>query len=163
MDLAVALKVVHALLGAWLIAALVGRWVTLTQAGRSRDIAAVHTLLGLSDRFERMVIQVPTFVLLLGIATAVAQGRPFLGPFQGAGFDWLFVSLIAFLSIIPVIVLVFLPRGRVFAAALEEATTAGQVTDRLTAAFHDRVVLAAHAYELGAILAVFVLMITKPF
>jgi uncharacterized membrane protein len=160
---AVLLKVTHAVLGVWIIAALVGRWVTLGQAGRSTDIAAVQTLLGLSDRFERMVIRLPGIVLVLGIGTAIVQGRAFLGPLQGAPVDWLFVSVLLYLSILPVIVLVFLPRGRVFAAALEEATAQGKVTDRLTAGFHDPVVFAAHAYEIGAIVAVFILMITKPF
>jgi uncharacterized membrane protein len=97
------------------------------------------------------------------VATAIAQGRPFLGPLQGAPVDWLFVSIVIYLSIIPVIPLVFLPRGKVFAVALAEATAAGRVTEALTAGFRDRVVLAAHIYEIAAIVVVFVLMITKPF
>ena len=160
---AVLLKVTHAVIGVWIIGALLGRWVTLGQAGRTSDITAVHTLLGLSDRFEWMVIRLPTLVLVLGIGTAIAQGRAFLGPLQGASVDWLFASLLLYLSVIPVIPLVFLPRGRVFAAALEEATAEGRVTDRLTAAFHDPVVFAGHVYEIAAIVGVFVLMITKPF
>ena len=163
MDLGTILKVAHAVLGVWILAGLVGRWVTLGQASRSGDIAAVHTLLGLSARFERIVVQVPTLVLPLGVGTAIAQGRPFLGPLQGAPVDWLFVSLVIYLSIIPVIPLVFLPRGKVFAAALAEATAAGVVTPELSAAFRDQVVFAAHVYELAVIVAVFVLMITKPF
>ena len=163
MDLGTILKVVHAVLGVWIIAGLVGRWVTLGQAARSTDIAAVHTLLGLSARFESMVIRIPPVVLVLGVGTAIAQGRPFLGPLQGAPIDWLFVSIVIYLSILPVIPLVFLPRGKVFAASLAEATAAGHVTPALTDGFRDRVVLAAHLYELAAIVAVFVLMITKPF
>lgn len=163
MDPGTILKVVHAVLGVWVIAGLVGRWVTLGQAARSSDIAAVHTLLRLSDRFEWIVVRMPPVVLLLGVATAIAQGRPFLGPLQGAAVDWLFVSIAIYLSIIPVIPLVFLPRGKVFAAALAEATAAGVVTPGLTAAFRDPVVFAAHVYELAVIVGVFVLMITKPF
>ena len=163
MDLGTILKVAHAVLGVWIIAGLVGRWVTLGQAARSSDIVAVHTLLRLSDRFEWIVVRMPPFVLLIGVATAIVQGRPFLGPLQGAGVDWLLVSIVIYLSIIPVIPLVFLPRGRVFAAALAEATDAGVVTPALTAAFRDPVVFAAHVYELAVIVGVFVLMITKPF
>ena len=163
MDLGTILKVVHAVLGVWIIAGLVGRWVTLGQAARSSDIAAVQTLLGLSARFESMVIRIPPVVLLLGVATAIAQGRPFLGPLQGAPIDWLFVSIVIYLSILPVIPLVFLPRGKAFAASLADATAAGHVTQALTAGFRDRVVVAAHVYELAAIVVVFVLMITKPF
>jgi hypothetical protein len=157
------LKVVHAVLGVWIIAGLVGRWVTLGQAARSDDIAAVHTLLRLSDRFEWIVVRMPPVVLVLGVATAIAQSRPFLGPLQGAPVDWLFVSILIYLSIIPVIPLVFLPRGKVFAASLAEATAAGVVTPGLSAAFRDPVVFAAHVYELAVIVGVFVLMITKPF
>ena len=146
---AVLLKVAHAVLGVWIIAALVGRWITLGQAGRSTDVSAVHTLLGLSDRFERMVIRLPPIVLVLGIGTAIAQARPFLGPLQGASVDWLFAALLLYLSVIPAIPLIFLPKGRVFAAALAEATAQGRVTERLTAAFHDRTVFAAHVYEVG--------------
>ncbi len=157
------LKVAHAVLGIWIIAALVGRWVTLGQAARSRDLAAVHTLLGLSDRFEWMVIRIPPIVLILGIGTAIAQGRPFLGPLQGGSVDWLLVSLVLYLSIIPLIPVIFLPRGRLFGAALAEADALGSVTPALTAAFGDRVVRVAHVYEFAAIIGVFVLMITKPF
>ena len=163
MDLGTILKVAHAVLGMWIVAGLVGRWVTLGQAARSTDIADVQTLLGLSARFESMVVKIPPIVLLLGVATAVAQGRPFLGPLQGAPVDWLFVSIVIYLSIIPVIPLVFLPRGKVFAATLADATAAGHVTQALTDGFRDRVVLVAHIYELGAMVVVFVLMITKPF
>ncbi len=163
MDLGVGLKVVHAVLGVWIIAALVGRWVTLAQAARSTDIASVHTLLGLSDRFEWLVIRIPPIVLVLGIATAIVQGRPFLGPIQGASVDWLFASLVIYLSVIPLIPLIFLPRGRVFAVTLAEATEEGRVTEALTRAFRDPVVLAAHVYEIAVMVVVFILMITKPF
>ena len=134
MDLGVVLKVAHAVLGVWIIAALVGRWITLNQAARSDDLAAVHTLLRLSDRFESMVIRIPPIVLVLGIGTAIAQGRAFLGPIQGASVDWLFVALVVYLSILPLIPLVFLPRGRVFAVALAEADAQGRVTEALTEA-----------------------------
>ena len=163
MDLSVGLKVVHALTGIWLVAGLAGRYMTLAQAARAKSIADVHALLALSDRFERIVVRVPPLVLLLGIATAIVQGRPFLGPLQGAGINWLFVSLVVFLSIIPLIPLVFIPRGRLFGAALDEASRRGEVTAELTQQFRDPVVMAAHVYELVAILIVVVLMIAKPF
>lgn len=157
------LKVVHALAGVWLTAALIGRWVTLGQAARADDVAGLHGVLRVSARFERGVILSSMAVLLLGIGTAIAQGRPFLGPLQGAPVDWLFVSLLVYLSIAPLVPLIFLPRARVFAAALDEASARGAVTDRLRAALRDRVVFVAHVYELAAVLVVFVLMITKPF
>jgi hypothetical protein len=43
----------------------------------------------------------------------------------GTNLDWLFVSLVLYLSVIPPVPLVFLPRGRVFEQALVEAEAAG--------------------------------------
>jgi hypothetical protein len=157
------LKLTHAIFGVWFLAALFGRWVTLAVAARATDVRAIPPMLTVSSRFEQMVRTVPLAVLALGIATAISQGRPFLGPLQGAPVDWLFASLLIFLSPLPLVPLVFLPRGRIFESALEEATQAGQITPGLNAAFRDRVVLAGHAYELGAMLVVLALMIAKPF
>ena len=157
------LKVVHALVGIWFVAGLIGRWMTLAQAARATDVGSLRTMLGLSARFERIVVVGSTIVLILGIATAIAQGRPFLGPLQGARIDWLFVALLLYLSILPLIPLVFIPRGRRFEAALHDATARGEITDALRAAFADPITRAAHVYELGAVLLVLVLMIGKPF
>jgi hypothetical protein len=162
-DLGLVLKVIHALLGALFMAGLIGRWVALAAAERSEVLPDTRAMLRVSARFERIVIVSSTLVLLLGVATAIAQGRPFLGPFQGAGLDWLFVSLVLYLSALPLVPLVFLPRGRVFDAALEAAGTDGTVTPAVRAAFADPLVRAAHAYELGMTLVVFVLMVAKPF
>ena len=157
------LKIAHSLLGVWFIAALVGRWVAIGAASRATEVKALRGMLTVSSRFERQVRIVPTFVLILGIATAVAQGRPFLGPLQGAPVDWLFASLVLFLSPLPLIPLVFLPRGKVFEAALNDAEEKGVITEQLSVAFRDPVVFAAHLYELGVVLVVLVLMIAKPF
>ncbi|MEZ0240083.1 MAG: DUF2269 family protein [Chloroflexota bacterium] len=162
-DLSDVLKVIHALVGIGLISGLSGRWITLTAARRATDLPAVRTLLALSDRFERMAISSSILVLVLGIATALAKGEPFLGPLQGAGINWLFAALVIYLSVIPLVPLVFLPRGRTFDAALQDAISADRVTPGLTAAFRDPVVLAAHTYEFGAITLVLILMIAKPF
>jgi hypothetical protein len=149
--------------GVAFLSGLIGRWYTLGAAARAQDLASLHALLGLSSRFERIVIIGSQFVLVAGIGTAIAQGRPFLGPLQGGRIDWLFVSLVLFISIIPMIPTIFLPKGRVFAAALDEANAAGTITNRLGMAFHDRTVFIAHVYELTVVLVVFGLMVAKPF
>jgi hypothetical protein len=157
------LKVIHALLGVLFIAGLVGRWITLGAAARASVMRDVRTLLDLSSRFERIVIVTSSLVLVFGVATAIAQGRPFLGPIQGAPVDWLFVSLVLYLSAIPLVPLVFLPRGRLFGAELDAATEKDEVTFGLRTAFADPVVRAAHIYELVVVGTVLVLMIWKPF
>ena len=157
------LKLVHSLIGVLFIAGLIGRWVTLGYASRMTDLPSLTQVLAVSARFERIVIGTSLFVLLFGLITAVAQDRPFLGPIQGAPIDWLFVSLVLYLSVTFLVPFVFLPRRRHFDAALEEAGRQGEVTDRLRVAFRDPVLFAARAYELGAMVVVLVLMIAKPF
>jgi hypothetical protein len=157
------LALVHALVAIVFVAGLIGRWVTLGAAERAMDLGSIRTLTAVSAPFERMVIIGSLLVFVLGILTAIAQGRPFLGPIQGAPVDWLFVSLVLFLTIIPLVPLVFIPKGRVFDAALEEASLAGRVTPALHAAFRDPVTRAAHVYELAAVTVVLGLMLAKPF
>ena len=153
----------HALVAIVFVAGLIGRWVTLAAAARATDLAAVRALTGASTPFERMVTIGSLVLLVLGIAAAIAVGRPFLGPLQGATVDWLFVSLVLYLSIVPLVPLVFVPKGTIFAAALEAAEARGVYTPELRAAFHDPLTRAAHVYELAAVTVVLVLMLTKPF
>ena len=153
----------HAVVGALFLGGLVGRWIVLGLAERADTMASMQTLTRAARPFERIVIWGSILVLLLGVAAAVAQGRAVLGPLQGAPVDWLFVSLVLYLSVLPLVPLVFLPRGRVFDAAMEDAVTRGEVTGGLVRAWRDPIVRAAHVYELGAVTVVFLLMVSKPF
>jgi hypothetical protein len=153
----------HALTGAIFLGALVGRWIVLGLAARAETLASMQTLTRAARPFERLVIWTSALVLVLGVAAAVLQGRPFLGPLQGAGVDWLFVSLVLFLSVLPLVRLVFLPRGRVFDTAMADAVARGELTGELARAWRDPVVRAAHLYELGVVTLVFLLMVLKPF
>ena len=114
--------------------------------------------------FETLVIVGSMVVFVLGVLTAYTRGPAAArARSSGAPVTWLFVSLVLYLSVLPLVPLVFLPRGRVFEAALEEAEAAGVVTEPLRAAWSDPVVRAAHVYELGAVTVVLVLMLAKPF
>ena len=157
------LALTHALAGVTFIAGLIGRWIVLGLAERATDLTSMRTLSAGAAPFERLVIVGSLVVLVLGVATAIARGIPFLGPLQGQRVDWLFVSLVLFLSVVPLVPLVFLPRGKVFDGAMAEADARGEVTPALRAAWRDPVVRAAHVYELGAVTVVLVLMLTKPF
>ena len=131
------LAVLHALAGIGFIVGLFGRWMVLAAAERATTPSSMRLLARAAAPFETLVIAGSLVVFILGILTAWAEGLPLLGPFVGAGTNWLFVSLVLFLSVLPLVPLVFLPRGRVFEAALEEAEAAGVVTDRLRAAWSD--------------------------
>lgn len=158
-----ALVATHALLGAVFLGGLIGRWIVLGMAERADTLARMQTLTRAAQPFERIVIVGSQAVVVLGIISAIAQGRPFLGPIQGAPIDWLFVSVVLVFTVPVIVPLVFLPRGRVFAAAMADATARDEVTSELVTAWRDPVVRAAHVYELVIISLVFVLMVAKPF
>ena len=138
---------------------LVGRGVTLRAAARVADIHAVDALGRLAGQFERMV-RIPSLVVLrLGLWAVWRAGWPILGFLQGRAGG----LPDPYLSLVPLIGWVFLPRGRRFEEAPRGALVQGCVTSALTEAFADPVVAAAHAWELIAIGLIIVLMVTKPF
>ena len=153
----------HALIAILFVAGLVGRWVVLGAAARATELPAMRTLTAAAGPFERIVIVGSILVMVFGLVAAFLQGRSVLGPLTGGSVDWLFVSVVLYLSIIPLVPLVFLPRGRVFEAALTEAESRGEVTPALRTAWADPVVRTAHVYELGAVTIVLILMLSKPF
>ncbi len=157
-------KTTHIFLAIWFVSGLIGRWVALHEAACCREIITTYSLVQIAGVFERwMVIPGAAAVLLLGILTGIAEGWPVLGFIQGGRAQWLLVSLLLFMSITVLVYTVFLPKGKIFERALQEALSQGQVTNRLNAAFRDRAVRAAHLYELAAVAAIIFLMITKPF
>jgi hypothetical protein len=164
MSLAIFLKLLHVLTAFWLVSGLVGRGLTLAQAERTTDIPRMRSLLTLGERFERlMVIPASIAVLLFGLLTAWVQGAPLLGFLHGARSNWLLLSLLLYLSTILLVPFIFIPKGKVFGAALEVASAQGGVTAGLRAAFADPAVRAAHIYEFAAITIVLILMVTRPF
>jgi uncharacterized membrane protein len=150
----------HVLIAFWFVAGLIGRDVTLAKARGTEDAHVVLELAELAGRFERMSVRPGSFaVLVLGLLAAWARHRPLAGPGSG----WLLVSLILFLSNIPLIPLVFLPRGRTFERELLAAQAGGVVTPGLSAALRDGAVQIARTYELVTLVAIVALMVAKPF
>jgi hypothetical protein len=90
--------------------------------------------------------------LLFGLLTAWTLGIPLLGFLQGAQSNWLLGSLLLYLGTILLVPFIFIPRVKLFAAALEEASAQGTVTNGLQAAFADPAARAAHIYEFAAII-----------
>lgn len=164
-----------ALLGQWfvllhivssfaLIAGLVGREFTRAYARRQEKIEIFAQLLGLSSWFEdKLVIPSSTAVLVFGLVAAWAHGWPLLGILQGSPMNWLFVSLLLYLTLIPVIIVIFVPRGKIFEQKLAAAQAQNAITPELRASMEDPVVRAAHIYEAAAIVVVIYLMVMKPF
>jgi hypothetical protein len=158
------MKAVHILTVLWLVGGVVGRDICHRGAARTDDLHALRTLIGLGSVFERTMVRPATFVVLVtGLLAAWRLGWPILGVLQGASINWVLTALLIYLSMIPIIIFVFLPRGRVFRQALQEASAQGIVTPGLRAALADPAVRAARRYELFTVVALVLLMVFKPF
>jgi uncharacterized membrane protein len=148
----------HVATAFWLVAGMAGRDVSFTRAARATDITSVQALAGAVGVFDRF------FVIPASIAVLVAGLIAMVATHLSLGEEtWLLVALILFVTIIPLVPLVFVPRRKVFEAALAGSVAAGEITPALRAAFADRAVAGARWYERIVVAVIIVLMVTKPF
>jgi hypothetical protein len=155
------LTFLHVVVAFAFVAGLIGRNFTHRHAVRSSNLSTVSNLMDLAGRFEQWLIVPGSFVLLFGgLLTMWAEHLPF---FEHGGY-WLVTSLVVFVGLFAVLVpFVFIPRGRIFGAAMEDARKRGVVTPELSAALRDKAVAAARAAELLAVGFVLSMMVLKPF
>jgi uncharacterized membrane protein len=165
MSLYVFMKLLHVLAAFWMISGVVGRGLTYWQARKSTDVHAIHTLLQVSEFFERYaVIPVSMAVLGFGLVITWIQKWPLFGFLQGSPSNWLLVSFILFIGISAVIgPLGLVARRKERERALKEALAQETITLRLLAALNDKVVIRFRAAELIIMVIIIVLMVTKPF
>ncbi len=154
------LVLLHVAAAFWFVAGLLGRGITIARARSATDVALMSHLMDLAGRFERqMVIPGSMVVVLLGLLAAWVGDVPF----TGTGNWWLLASLLLFVFIGLLVPTVFLPRGRVFERAFEEAKAKGEITPELRTALDDPAVRNARWLELIVVALVLTLMVTKPF
>lgn len=165
MDLSLIMKLLHVLSAFWFISGVIARNLTYWRATRATNVQVAHSLLQVSEFFERRaVIPGGSIVLLFGLLTAWQQGRPIFGFLEGASSNWLLVSLILYLGGTLVIVpLRMIQRRKKRAEAAEKAMALGIVTPELTAALNDKVVIRFRIVELIVLVLIIVLMVIKPF
>lgn len=147
-----------------MIAGLIGRELTRRQARNSDAIETLVALMNASGRFENLlVIPGSMAMLVFGVVVAILGGWPLFGFLQGAQSNWLLVSIVLTLAMFPLVSFVFLPRGKVYEAALKGAVSTGHVTRALTTAFDDSAVRTGHIVEGALVAVVLFLMVAKPF
>lgn len=158
------LKLIHIFTAIWMITGMVARNITLSRAASSSNLDTVRALMPVVAIFHRrFVIPGSEAVFVAGILTALAEGWPILGFLQGGASNWVLVSLLLYLTTIPLVIFVFVPRGKRFDAAYQDAIAKNTVTPELAAAFHDPAVWGARNYEVAIIAIIVALMVLKPF
>lgn len=165
MNLYILMKLFHVLAAFWMMSGVVGRGFTFWQAGKARDVQAVHALLQISEFFERYaVIPVSIAVLVFGLIVTWMQKWPLFGFLQGSPKNWLLVSFILFLGISAFIgPLGLIARRKERTRAVEEALAQDTITLRLMAALRDQVVIRFRAVEMIILVIIIILMVAKPF
>ena len=155
---------VHVMAAFMMVAGMVGREITRREVRKSSDLRILLEMSALAGRFDTMLVRTgSTVVIIVGIILAVMGGWPIFGFLQGGATNWLLVTILLVLSIVFVIAFVFVPRGRVYEKALQDAVARGEITPELRASFQDPVVRWAHLWEEFSVVVIVYLMIAKPF
>jgi uncharacterized membrane protein len=161
MNLYSLVKVLHILAVTAVISGVLGRALIRARLLRLDDIRIVGELVDLEGQFDQwLVVHGSTATLLTGLLLT------WLGPWPlvNAGLPtWTLVGAVLFLATIPLVIWVYLPRGKVFRTVFAEALAQKRVTVELRAAFSDPVLRASYLYEYVMFPVVLTLMVIKPF
>lgn len=68
-----------------------------------------------------------------------------------------------FLATIPLVIWVYIPRGKVFSRVFQDALAQKRVTDELRTVLSDQIIRASYLYEYLMLPLVLTLMVIKPF
>jgi len=164
MSLVSIVRFLHIVSAIWFIGGIAARQIVRAYAKQTDDVQRFAAMTEAAGRIERaMVIPGNFAVLLFGVILGLMIGAPILGFVQGASRNWLLVSNLLLLAGFFNVPLVFLPRGKLFDAALKDALARGQITPELRTQMNDKVVRNVHIFEMSAIGIVVFLMVFRPF
>ena len=164
MSLLLVIRFLHIASAIWFIGGVIARQVVRAYAKRTNDVQHVAIMNVAAGRIETSMVVPGNFaVILLGVIYGLMIGAPILGFLQGASRNWLLVSNILLLMGFLNVPLVFIPKGKLFDVALQDALAKGQMTPELRAQMDDRTVRIVHFIELAALGLITFLMVFKPF
>jgi uncharacterized membrane protein len=158
------LKLGHQVAAMWLVGGVAAREVVRSQARRSGEISRLALLLHAATRIDRiMVIPGNVAVLALGVPLAIIGGWPLLGFLQGSDSNWLLVANLILIGGFLLVILVYLPSGKLIDSRVESAAEVGEITAELTDLLDSALLRVAHRGEYVGLAAIVALMALKPF
>jgi len=164
MSLLLVVRFLHIASAFWFIGGVVARQIVRAYAKRTDNVQRFAIMSEAAGRIEStMVIPGNFAVILFGIIYGLMIDAPILGFLQGASRNWLLVSNILLLLGFFNVPLVFIPKGKLFAVALQDALARGQMTPELHGQMEDQTVRIVHFIELAALGVITILMVVKPF
>jgi uncharacterized membrane protein len=158
------LRFLHLISAVVFLGGIFARQLVRTLAKQTDNVHVLATLSCAAGHIEKCTtIPGHSAVILFGILLALQMQAPIFGFLQGAAQNWLLASnLLLAIGFWPVL-LVFLPRGKKFDAALQQAVAEGHITPALRAALDDKLIRALHIGETGGVGLTMCLMVLKPF
>jgi uncharacterized membrane protein len=164
MSLYLILRLLHISAAIVFVGGLFARQAVRSLISRTQDVSAIATLTEAAGRVERwMVIPGNVLAIVFGLILALTTRAPILGALERPQPNWLLASIVLLAVLLPLVPIVFLPRGKVFEASLQRAVAAGQVTPELRERMNDPVVRWAHTTEMVGVILIVFLMVVKPF
>ena len=155
------IKVLHILAVTAVIGGVVGRALIRARLVRLDDIHIVREFVVLEGLFDQWLVVYGSITTLLTGLLLTWLGH---WPLVNAGVPtWTLVGALLFLATIPLVIWVYLPRGKVFGEVFATALAQKRVTVELRAAFSDQVIRASYLYEYLMFPVVLALMVLKPF
>lgn len=144
------LYVIHVLAAMLLVAGIIGRQMTRREVQRASDLRTFKLFANLAGQFENLLVRPSSLGnVLAGVILAVRQGWPIFGLFEGASTNWLFVSNVLLIAMILDIVIIFIPRGKLYERALADADQIGEIMPALRASLEDPIVGAGTGLNLS--------------
>jgi uncharacterized membrane protein len=164
LTLVIGIRFLHIVTAIIFVGGIFARQAVRTLIPRASSVEAIVTLSQAAGKIERMmVIPGNLLVIVFGLILALETRMPVLGVIQGASQNWLLASIVILVLLLPLVPLVFLPRGKVFEAALQDGLAKGEITPALREQLADPVVRWAHTLELVGVGLIVALMVFRPF
>lgn len=155
------LKLAHVVCVLAFVSGLIGRTLVRLRIPGITTIQTLQELMALVGHFDEwLVIRGSQATLVSGLLLGWVGGWPYIVANHPT---WIFLSLLLFLSLLPLVFLVFIPRGKAFGKVFQVAVAEQRITPELRAALADPAVRAATIYEFILAGVVLYLMILKPF
>jgi len=146
------------------IGGIIARQIIRAQGKKSSDINTLASYFSAAGWIERRMVIPGNFgTILFGVIYAIMIHAPIFGFLQGASQNWLLLTNVLLILGSFNVPLIFLPRGKIYDQLLADAIQKGSVTDELKNHLDDKVVKAAHQFEIGMLAVIVILMVFKPF
>ena len=164
MSLLLIVRFLHIASAFWFIGGVVARQIVRAYAKRTDNVQRFAIMSEAAGRIEStMVIPGNFAVIVFGVIYGLMIDAPILGFLQGQARNWLLVSNLLLLLGFFNIPLVFIPKGKLFDIALQDALAKGQITPELHAQIDDQTVRIVHFIELAVLGIITILMVFRPF